>query len=158
MLVILTAWNPDRAEYRELSSDPKICIEDFNIMACVQSKGGGSMKEMWRWRKLRLSWQEIVEKLKLSLDDVVPRSDKKWPEPYLKCWSYWRERGGAKDKPFVADYDFEKLAEVMTLQKATAKTADVIIELLQKGGNFRTLCQAHLVEKAPKGRKGKGQV
>ena len=158
MLVILTTWNPDRTEYRELAGDSRICIEDFNIMACIQSKSGGSMKGMWRWRKLRLGWQEIAEKLKLSLDDVVPRSEKKWPEPYLKCWSYWRERGGTKDKPFVADYDFEKMAEVMTLQKTTARTADAIIEELQKGGNFRSICLAHLSEKAPKGGKAKGHA
>lgn len=157
MIVILTAWNPDTAEYLELAKDPKICIEDFNILACLQSKSGASMKDMWRWRKLHLGWQDIVAKIRLSLDDVVPKSEKKWPEPYLKCWSYWRERGGPAGKTVVADYDFEKLAEVLTLQKATEQTADGVIEMLQKGGSFRSLSSAHLAEKAkaPKGKKPK---
>lgn len=148
MIVILTTWNPIPAEYSELAKDPKICIEDFNILACLQSKSGVSMKEMWRWRKLHLGWQEIVAKVKLSLDDVVPKSEKKWPEPYMKCWTYWRERGGSSSKAVVADYDFEKLVEVMTLQKATEKPVDTVIELLQKGASFRSLSAAHLSEKA----------
>jgi len=156
MIVILSAWNPSLSEYKELAPDPRICIEEFNIMACLQARSGGSMKDMWRWRKLRLSWQEIADKLKIPLDDLIPRADKKWPEPYIKCWSYWRERGGVKNSLVVTDYDFEKLVEVLAIQKVTAKAPDVIIDLLQKGETFRTLSKSHLTEKTPKAKKGKG--
>jgi hypothetical protein len=153
VITILTAWSPNTAEYKELAKDPKMSIEDFNVLAILQSKSGVSMKDMWRWRKLHLGWQEIVEKVKLSLDDVIPRSEKKWPEPYLKCWSYWRERGNSKEKISVADYDYEKLAEALTLQKASSKTIDIIVEQLAKGESFRSLSAKYLAEKTPKSRR-----
>jgi hypothetical protein len=151
--VIITAWAPDLNAYKEIARDPKAAVEDLNILAILSSKSGKPMKDIWHWRKLHVDWQEILEKLNLSLDDFIPRSEKRWQEPYLKCWSYWRDKGSVKYKCMVADYDFEKLADVVTLQKYSTKTVDAIVEQLVKGESFRSLSGKFYVERNSKGRR-----
>lgn len=153
VLIILEVWQPEITQYKEIANDPKLSLEEFNFMAIIFSKSGVSLTQIWKWRKMKLDWQTILKKSRLMIEDIVPRSEKKWNEPYLLCYTFWREKGDPKKVFSFTDYSFEKLAEVLTLSKYSGKTIDTVIEEMVKTGSFRELSLKFYKEKTKKARK-----
>jgi hypothetical protein len=150
ILIILDIWRIDIGAYKEICSEPKLSLEEFNLMAVMSSKSGVPMSQIWKWRKMKIEWQSILKRIGLTLEDVVPRSEKKWGEPYQFCYSYWREKGDPKKVFLFSDYNFEKLGEIMTLAKYSEKSVDTVIEEMTKGGSFRELSLKYYKEKTKK--------
>lgn len=150
LLIILDVWHIDFGKYKELCSEPKLSIEEFNLVAIMSSKSGVEMSQIWKWRKMKIEWQTILKKIGLTLEDFVPRSEKKWDEPYQFCYSYWREKGDPKKVFLLSDYNFEKLGEILTLSKYSEKSVDTVIEDMTKGGSFRELSIKYYKEKTKK--------
>lgn len=153
LLIILEVWNPDHNQYKEICTDPKLSLEEFNLLSILSLKSGIPLSQIWRWRNMKLDWQTIIRKCSLTLDDVVPRVEKKWPEPYYFSYCYWREKGDPKKVFSLTDYNFEKLGEVWTLSKYSGKTIDAVIEEITKVGSFRELSLQFYKEKNKKVRK-----
>ncbi|MCX7830420.1 MAG: hypothetical protein N2445_05115 [Acidobacteria bacterium] len=153
LLIILEVWNPNISQYKEICQEPKLSLEEFNVIAIISNKSGVPLSQIWKWRKLKLEWETIIKKVGLTLEDVVPKSDKKWSEPYQLCYTYWREKGDPKKAFVLTDYNFEKIGEVITLSKYSEKTIDFIIEEMTKGGSFRELSLKYYKEKTKKIRK-----
>ncbi len=153
ILIILEVWHPDLNQYKELAKEPRLSLEEFNVMAIISSKSGIPLSQIWKWRKLKIDWQSILKKCGLTLEDVVPRSEKKWNEPYQFCYTYWRDKGDPKKVFLLTDYNFEKLGEIYTLSKYSEKSIDAVIEEMIKSGSFRELSLKYYKEKTKKVKK-----
>lgn len=153
LLIIVEVWKPDPLQYKKICNDPKLSLEEFNLISILGSKGGVSLSQIWRWRKLKIEWHGILKRLGLTLEDFIPRSEKKWDEPYQFCYTYWREKGDPKKVFSISDYNFEKLGEVVTLAKYSEKSVDLVIEEMLKSGSFRELSLKYYKEKTKKPRR-----
>ena len=144
--IILDVYKPDADDYKTLSNDQKISVEEFNVLAYLSKKSSIPMTKIWKWRCMKLSWTNIIQKLNLDLDDVIPKAEKMCEEPYKLCYTYWREKGNPKKVFSLGDYDFEKICEVVTLSAYSGKPVDVTIESLKKE-SFRNLSVKFFKEK-----------
>ncbi len=144
--IILEVYKPNADDYKTLCNDPKISVEEFNVLAYLSQKSSTLMTKIWKWRCMRLSWMNIIQRLNLDLDDVIPKSEKMCDEPYKLCYTYWREKGNPKKVFSLGDYNFEKICEVVTLSRYSGKPVDATIESLNKE-SFRTLSVKYFKEK-----------
>lgn len=153
IMVIHKVWNFNTDEYKALCREQALSVEEFNLLAIIGSKSKLSMEKIWKWRKMKLPWKDITEMAKIDLDDIIPKSEKLYEEPYSLCFKYWREKGDRKKVFEISDYVFEKIGEVLTLSLFSEKNVDFVIDEIKKGSSFRILCQKYYLEKSKKKQK-----